>query len=392
MYKIAINYILFIFNPLISVFSTLITLDLRRKSSILLLSLSAAIISIGVVPVFEMDLVRYYESYERLANVNIFDIFSLYHFNLLVKYYVKLLSMFGIGKEFIPFMPTFLAYYFLLYSFKVFTENIQLSQKEVLYYVLLIFFAFPFMSAANGIRSGVAISIFIFGLAIDSKSRTTSLIVFCIASFFHSFVLAPIFLFLLSNFKLNSSLIKTLIILTPIPISFGGVSLLVDSFVSILPSEISTYIHTTYIIGEEWGKDVSHSFTATLANVTVKSSLFYCCVVYSLYYINSTQIQKFFALMVIFSLWLWDFGTISGRYQVMTTIILPFVILESSQSKDRHINKFKAIVIICGFLTTLYSFYTYRYVFYESYLISIKPAINIFFIPEVEIQNLIRIE
>ncbi|MCS0929685.1 hypothetical protein NXY82_23790, partial [Escherichia coli] len=111
MYKIAINYILFIFNPFISVLSTLFTLDLRRKSSILLLSLSAAIISIGVVPVFEMDLVRYYESYERLANVNIFDIFSLYHFNLLVKYYVKLLSMFGIAKEFIPFMPIFLAYY-----------------------------------------------------------------------------------------------------------------------------------------------------------------------------------------------------------------------------------------------------------------------------------------
>lgn len=344
------------------------------------------------MPVFEMDLVRYYESYERLANVNIFDIFSLYHFNLLVKYYVKLLSMFGIDKEFIPFMPTFLAYYLLLYSFKVFTENIQLSQKEVLYYVLLIFFAFPFMSAANGIRSGVAISIFIFGLAIDSKSRTTSLIVFCIASFVHSFVLAPIFLFLLSNFKLNSNLIKTLIILTPIPIAFGGVSLLVDSFVSILPYEISTYIHTTYITGEEWGKDVSHSFTATLANVTVKSSLFYCCVVYSLFYRNSTKIQKLFALMVIFSLWLWDFGTISGRYQVMTTIILPFVMLESSQSKDRHINKFKAIVIICGFFTTLYSFYTYRYVFYESYHILIKPSINIFFTPEVEIQNLIRIE
>ncbi|EPK8022836.1 EpsG family protein [Providencia rettgeri] len=392
MYKIAINYILFLFNPFISVFSTLLTLDLRRKSSILLLSLSAAIISIGVVPVFEMDLVRYYESYEKLVNVNIFDIFSLYHFNLLVKYYVKLLSLFGIDKEFIPFIPTFLAYYLLLYSLKVFTDNIQLSKKEVLYYVLAIFFAFPFMSAANGIRSGVAISIFIFGLAINSKSKTTSLIIFLIASFVHSFVLAPIFLFLLSKFKLNSNLIKVLIISTPIPIAFGGITLLVNSFVSILPYEISTYIHTTYITGEEWGKDVSHSFTATLANVTLKSSLFYCCIFYSLFYNTSTKIKRFFALMVLFSLWLWEFGTISGRYQVMTTIILPFVILESSQSKEFYINRFKVIVIICGFLATLYSFYTYRYVFYESYLILVKPSINIFFIPEVEIKNLIRIE
>ena len=375
-----------IINPILSIFMAM-RLKIDIKKHYIFIAAFMGYIAMLLEPsesykgIISDDISRHYLWFESY-NINISFIDYLksrgkLDFIVPLEYFLG--NLFGIKKEIIPFISTFIAYYCILRIFYVLFGTYTIRNINFLFIIFILLVNFK--QTALGIRYYPSLYITMYGIFVYfyDKKLTKALFILLMASMFHSAMLfiAVMFLsFLLINKisdKIFVALLFASVIFSCIPNFMYNVLEAINTMYTIIPQ--------IYIDGL-WANNFL-SYYSLNTKIVLYSELglkilfiIYTVIFMKIYSFNK-KIYYFFIYAFSLVILLIDFFSIFLRY-IDFIFILSFVLWFIYLKKQGDVIKFKykIIIILCMLMTIdLMDLITIRHYFMETSIKILYPTL-----------------
>ncbi|MCD9542975.1 hypothetical protein GLP22_17485 [Photobacterium carnosum] len=381
-----ISIFVFFINPTLGIIYSAIKSN--TKTFFFLVTLYMAFVAYVMIPYSSMDIFRYYNMYERLNVISFGQIGDYFNVNYFIVFFVKIINMLGLNKEFIPFSTVFISYGVLFYSFYYYLERKSYNSINNVIICLCVLSVALFFGSASGLRNGLSVSISILAIVMLSKRKSRlSYFLFFIAAFVHSFTII-IFLLSIISYYIRNKKFYWVVFLISIFYLISGVNDLIIEYINIVfPSEMSTYIIKEFIDSTSVGVNAEMSvINAIIFNGTTFISFLICFYITIIcFFKKNDYINRLLVLFLSLCLVFYNYPVFFGRYNNVFIIISALVLIY-----DFIFYKKKKVFFIFLFFTLLYSivnFLRFRYIFTDSIFSIFKPMIYLF-LETVNLNNL----
>lgn len=365
-------------SPIINVLFTIplliISLIKINKFSPFIIASTFALLSVFLKIPVDWDLSRHFELYSTYQNgVSTTDVpYIGLHFVF------SILSLFNLSYHAIPFLFSFILYFYLS---KIYLLSIEDKNNSFLYNSVILFsflLSVPII-LFTGLRFSTGIILFIYGVVINSNSKIKSNFYLLFSLIFHYSLLVPIILWficiLLSKYKIRKNTVFFLSALSLV-ISYYIAPILELAY-SLIDGAISHYYNNisslNYYLSGKWGLGYIEQLNSS--GLLIFNLRLYFFILIGFLFIHSINKKKIDNITILFSCFitilcfiLSSFSELFVRYSYIAIIIIYYCSLKyesNINNKVKIINLLIPIYII--YQQSYYGFFAMRYVFCDSF-------------------------
>lgn len=340
---------IFVLNPFISLFVSIYALLKKNKLSIILTSISLAVIFIYFPIMYDTSSNYYYTYYLSKMNYKISEM-RLYN---LIPVILKKIN--------INFMSIILLYtIFILYvkfnAIYIAIKRIK-NKKKILYISSLFMFTIIYREIMDLNRFYLAISICIYGIFYMNK-KIYKYVLFFIAFKIHSSI-ALIILYLLIYKKLIDIDVIVKISFFLVFVNLKKVLVFIIPILTKVDIKIANKANN-YLTHNQWG----YRYIFDLPKMKIINNLIVLFLILLIYlYINRLYkrkyILKFYQLLVLSSILLFNFFTLFERYSIIT-IFVGIILISRTKISFKKNKKLLISILIINF----FNFYFVNFIYY----------------------------
>jgi len=336
--------------------SSILPLDAKKNIILInnmgILLIITLILYLGLRPIHWSfgDTVNYYVAFKKFANGGSIKNEPDYGWALFMKFMSYVISIYA-----------FFTLCVFLYIYPMFRISKKLFKTYWYYAFLMFVVSFSFFTyAVNGIRNGVALSLFLWGLCYTDKKIIMGLF-FLAATLCHKTALLPIFAFILTYFYNDTKVyLKIWLMCIPLSLAMGGVFIIIFSSIGFADERLSGYLTsqseggTFASTGFRWDF-LFHSAFAVFAGwyFVIKKQFkdsFYSQL------LNTYLICNAFWILVIKANYSNRFAYLSW---FMMALIIIYPLLKQQFFKNQHLMIGKIMLLYFGFTYFMYMYYEY---------------------------------
>lgn len=383
-----IIFIVMIISPILSFPLVMYQGLTKNKSFIFNFSLLFAWLAFFIIPLYDDDLVRHWESYQIIKETGLKGYFFKvgYSMDILLYILMYLMSLLNLSKQFITFIIVLVSFFCIIKSYYLISSD---SYYKVTLIILMGYLNFRILII--GLRYYSSMAFLIYGLTLiyytNSKLRGAAWILMSILMHFSSIIIIPILLFI--RFFKNK---KYYLFLLMLAILFGICSRNIEIFEQIinnLPISLQIKNHIlTYITGS-WGINYN-------ANFNIKGQIYiflnsfltvYFAEIYIFLNYKDKSNEVFYKIGILYLVIANFFKfspTIFSRYGLVGFWFILFLII-SQQNKKVYI--YVLLIFSLMYLTIEINFY--RKPYFYSYKEIYKYNFLNFYFYDIKKENLI---
>ncbi|HFZ8994081.1 TPA: EpsG family protein [Citrobacter freundii] len=341
------------------------------KNILFLIAIIMAILSYLSIPYTTMDLVRYYQLYDDISasySIAINEIEG----NLIVNSYLKLLIDMGLNRQFLPFMANFLSYFYLFKAivYVLTKDGSGLKQNELLIFTFIVLFGVAFFFGASGIRTGVAVSLSLYGIArFDNKKYFSFSLYMFLAIMIHYMMLIVMMAVFFAVIFRNKNILRFICIISPFFAFIGVGELIVKAVFFAFSNTLQSYglYRLSYIDGE-WGTAFYglRNLNTFIYEKFIYVLPFYFSYIY-LFLVKRKSLYRDILYVLITMVFLFfDFRTLFMRYSYFSSLLFMLVLADEFNIL-KVTKKLSIIFLLMCVIYSAGSVYKYRDMFFPSW-------------------------